>query len=691
MQARGHFVKTVRALYALSRCNEAVLRAANEHSLYTELCSILVEVCGYRMAWIGYPDLADGTKIVRPLAHAGYTEGYLQSVRIEWSEEARGLGPAGTAVRTRQPSVVQRVATDRRFAPWKDEATKRGYGAVLALPILDGDSVCAVLTVYATEPNAFDSDELELLTRLADNISYGVGAQRARQARHRAEKRLREANERLRTLYDASPDTVLVFDCLGQLVEVNRSAAETLGYSRQELLTKPMPVLGTPAEELEATGQRFCAAMAGADQEFEWTARAKDGREFAAEVRLHRLPGDRSDPGEPCVVAVIRDIGERRHMEQEMLRVEKLKSLTFLAGGIAHDFNNMLTGIMANVSLAQMGVGGEQGVRRSLEQAERACQRARDLTRQLMSFAKGSTTERKPMRLERLLEESSVLSLRGSRARGDVHVAADLWGLCADEGQIGQVLQNLVLNADQAMPEGGTIRIRAENIELAKGSPLPLAPGRYVRISVSDEGAGIAPDVLPHIFDPFFTTKKHGTGLGLSTSFSIVRAHDGHIAVHSTPGQGTRFEVYLPADPNQISSAEPAAEPPKSGRGNVLVMDDDDIIREATARMLRRLGYEVDVCRDGAQALERYAEALKRGQRFDAVILDLTVPGGMGGADAVKELLKLDPSVCALASSGYAQDPMVQTPSDYGFRGAVAKPYSLASLRAELGRLLPSS
>ncbi len=384
----------------------------------------------------------------------------------------------------------------------------------------------------------------------------------------------------------------------------------------------------------------------------------------------------------------VTDITARRRLEHELMRSSKLEAVGILAGGIAHDFNNILTVVLGNVTLAEMDTANDSSVRRMLHDAKRATLRARDLTQQLLTFAKGGDPVRTAIALPELLRESAEFSMHGAKSRCEVDLDPDLWPANADKGQLGQVVQNLVINAVQAMPQGGLVRIRAGNCSLLAGTVGALPAGDYVKISVSDTGTGIAPEHLNKIFDPYFTTKQQGSGLGLATVYSIARKHQGHIEVESRLGVGTTFHLWLPAAEHAEKVVTPVPEAPAALRVKVLFMDDEEPIREMAQMFLGRLGSEVVCAADGAAAVEAYRVARETGQPFDVVVMDLTVPGGMGGREAMERLLKLDPQVCAIVSSGYSRDPVLGSYQRHGFRGILPKPYGLEQLRKVIAEVL---
>ena len=397
--------------------------------------------------------------------------------------------------------------------------------------------------------------------------------------------------------------------------------------------------------------------------------------------RVHRLVGSHID------------VTEQRRMEERVREAQKLEALGTLAAGIAHDFNNLLTALTGNLSLLRELPPGAPEAPALLATLDDATRRATGLSKQLLTFAKGGAPVRDLASIRELILDSASFVARGSGARCEFDLAEDLAAVHADLGQLSQVIGNLVLNAIQAMPEGGTVRIGAANAVLGPGDGMGLPAGRCVRLTVADTGSGIPPQLLRRIFDPFFTTKAQGSGLGLSSCHSIVRQHGGCIDVESTPGVGSRFTVLLPAADAPCAPPAPAPDaPPPQGRGRrVLVMDDDDTIRIVVQRMLERLGYEAEGCAHGEEALARYTRAQQAARPFDAVILDLTVPGHLGGAQVMPRLLGLDPGVVAIVASGYADADILARHQEHGFSGRLLKPFDLRALGHELARVLPGA
>jgi signal transduction histidine kinase/CheY-like chemotaxis protein len=373
------------------------------------------------------------------------------------------------------------------------------------------------------------------------------------------------------------------------------------------------------------------------------------------------------------------EIEQRRQAEEELLRARKLESLGVLVGGIAHDFNNFLTVVLGNIGLATMELERGNPIFDILERTESACRRAASLASQLLTFGKGGAPVRRMVSAVPLIRDAVGLTAAGPKVAINTEIGDDLWSVEIDASQVSHVLQNILLNARQAMPEGGLIELRAENVYFNDGS-LPLSPGKYVRISVRDSGCGIPPDILPRVFDPYFTTRKTGTGLGLAAAYAIVTKHLGHITVRSEVGVGTTFSIYLPASEQKASPERPTRENPATGAGRVLVMDDDDAIRMLAVLMLEKTGYKAVGARDGAEAIALFEKARAAGNGFDAVLLDLTVPGGMGGKESAVRLREIDSSVPLIVSSGYSDDPVMAEFQKYGFDAVLAKPWTAAQM-----------
>lgn len=389
-----------------------------------------------------------------------------------------------------------------------------------------------------------------------------------------------------------------------------------------------------------------------------------------------------------AAVEMVEDITEKLRMETELLKQEKLESLGVLAGGIAHDFNNILLSLIGNISLAKNESQEGSELRELICEAERAAERAKSLTHQLLTFSKGGAPVMETKTIDGVIRETAEFVLHGTRARCGFSIADDLHAVDVDEDQISQVINNMVINAVQSMPSGGLIHIEAQNVSLDAEGDLPPGSGEYIRIAIKDHGIGIPDEHLKKIFDPFFTTKESGNGLGLSSCYSIINRHGGHIHVESEVGRGSTFSIYLPTSKRKQKKTRGTEDLIETGGGKILVVDDEEPIRKLTNKMLKKLGYKADVVSNGFQAIKHYQKAMRISRPYDAVILDLTVPGGLGGREIVEQLYQIDPGVKAIVSSGHSNDPILADYKTSGFCQRLVKPYKVEDLSRVLKQIL---
>ena len=505
--------------------------------------------------------------------------------------------------------------------------------------------------------------------------------------RKQYEQELHAEKERLDVTLRSIAEAVIATDTEGLVSMMNDRAQILTGWLREEAVGQNMGVvLRLSREETREWYGNLARMVLDTGEVWDLADSAiltsRDGTEKVVTWSMAPI----QDPlaGVCGVVFVLRDISERRRLERELARIEKLEAVGLLAGGIAHDFNNLLTSVLGNLTLAKLrSTPGSEAVER-LTAAEQAVTSARSLTQQLLTFARGGSPVKENVQVGGRVQETVALALRGARTTARVDLADDLHAVEADLDQLGRALANLIINADEALGDGGEIRVAVRNVSLGTSSVLPLSPGAYVRIGVADDGPGIPAEDLARIFDPFFSTKDGRTGLGLAISHSIVNNHGGHIEVVSSAGAGAEFRVYLPSVEAEAIVEVPA--PPRGGR--VLVMDDEPMICEILAEALPMFGYEVEFARDGRAAMDHYRSAMGTADAFDVVIMDLRIQGGMGGEEAIQNLRQIDPDIRAIVSSGYSDDPIMANHADHGFQAVLRKPYKIMELRDVLAGVL---
>jgi len=477
-----------------------------------------------------------------------------------------------------------------------------------------------------------------------------------------------------------------MFDLNGTVTYVNPAFCRILGYKSTEM------IIGEDVRKFFDEQNRlqiFRLIVPEVLKNGEWTGEMQFKNESGVTVPVIQSVFLIEDNKNELVyfATVLTDITQQKTAEEAQLKSSKIESLGIFAGGLAHDFNNLLTAIIGNISIARHSLNRSDEVFKILAEAEKASLRAKDLTHHLLTFSKGGTPVKSVVSIKNLLKENVEFVLSGSYLKCEFDIENKLWNAEVDEGQISQVIHNVVLNARQSMTGGGLIFVSAKNNVVDFNSTLSISPGFYVRICIRDAGMGISDENIQKIFDPYFTTREEGSGLGLSVSYSIVKKHGGNILVSSVKGTGTEFNIYLPATSGEIVENEIAVEPEVPFNGKILLMDDDDMILKVGSRMLKALEFEVVVAKDGEQAIELYMEALKTENPIDIVIMDLTIPCGMGGKDAIVKLNIIDPRVRAIVSSGYSNDPVMANYREYGFSGVVSKPYRIDDLERVLSEV----
>jgi PAS domain S-box-containing protein len=511
--------------------------------------------------------------------------------------------------------------------------------------------------------------------------------------RRKAEEARGKALMFIETLLAQSPMGIRVFGgATGKCVRTNQAAADISGGTIDALLRQNFRELGSWRDAgLSAVAEEVLAD--GLARPVEKELYTSFGKQITVRYFLSRFIVE----GESHLLVIGQDATEEKRLDREnkrieaqMLNMQKLESLGVLAGGIAHDFNNILTGIVGNITFAQMLIDLSHKAHNPLVKAEKASQRAAELASQLLTFARGGQPIKKEFSVEPLVSESVSLVLRGTNVKGVVNIPDTLAIIEADEGQVNQAFNNIIINAVHAMPGGGTLTILGENTTLDSGSRLGLQPGEYVRLIFADEGCGISEADQKKIFDPYFTTKTGGTGLGLASTHSIISRHGGIILVNSEVGKGSTFTIYLPSTGQTSLTGKSENEPfPAMHKGgSILVMDDEEMIRDLTSEMLGELGYHVQTCAGGEEAIALYRAASEAGLPFSAVVMDLTIPGGMGGKEAAQLILEIDPKARLIVSSGYSNDPVMAGYARFGFRATLVKPYKVTEIAEVLNDLL---
>jgi PAS domain S-box-containing protein len=535
----------------------------------------------------------------------------------------------------------------------------------------------------------------KLETRVRERTSELSRANQALQKevseRKQAEENLAAESERLNVTLRSIADVVIAIDTDGKIILINKNAENLTGWTQEETNGRSFNELfhmirdktNIAYEDLEITTLKTGDIS---DYSRDIVLVAKDGSEHL--IAVSGAPLQDTCGNNIGTVLVLRDITKQRNLEDELLKTQKLESLGILAGGIAHDFNNFLAAIMASTQLASIRLTKGMDIRKNLLDIEGVINKASGLTKQLLTFSKGGAPVKKTAFIADLIKETVDFTLHGTKLKCEFTSAKDLWLAKVDEGQMSQVINNLVLNAVQAMSDGGAIKIQVENVKLAAGHIVPLPPGNYVKITIADQGGGIPEEYLPKVFDPYFTTKHNGNGLGLASSYTIIKKHKGYIGVQSQLGVGTTFEIYLPASKKKSVEREPIPEMILDGAGKILLMDDEASIRDVTGEMLSQIGYEVAVAADGTEAIALYSQAKESGWPYDVIITDLTIPGGMGGKDVIAKLLLIDPEVKAIVSSGYSNDPVMSDYREYGFNDLVTKPYKIEELHQKIRKII---
>jgi len=583
-------------------------------------------------------------------------------------------------------------------ASFQGTLEQNGITGVLSMQFVTNGQAAGCCALYKKDGSVVQPDEISLFKTIRPLITMAASRNGFFNAlndrttaleteiagRNQVEEKLIEEKEKLLVMLSSIGDGIIAVDGALKILIMNGKAEKITGWGAREASGRHIKEVfnivdatsGAPCENpVEKTLKTH--ETVGLIHNTVIISRNKDEK-FLSASSAPILDKTGAISG---AILVFRDITDRKILEEELLKVSKLESIGILAGGIAHDFNNLLTGIIGNITYAKMILSPGDKAFEVLTKAEDVAFRAKDLTSQFRTFSKGGTPIKKTIFINELIVNSFEFAARGSKVRCEFNIADDLYPVEVDEGQINQVVTNLVINSIEATQDNGLVKVSAENVYIEQNIAIPLKIGKYVRISVKDNGAGISPENMHRIFDPYFTTKSKGSGLGLTTSYSIIRKHDGTISVESEYGKGATFHVYLPVSSKEMfagKALETVKPCPKKYK--VMIMDDESIVREITSQLLSHLGYNVNVARDGKEAIELYGNAMKTNNGFDAVILDLVVPGGQGGVETLTKLIEMDPECRAIIASGYSNDHVMSSFTQYGFKGVISKPYRIKEL-----------
>ena len=658
-----------RMLNILSECSLAFIRATEESALLQEICRIIIDLGGYPLVWIGYAEQDVGRR-VRPVAQAGFEEGYLDTVDITWDDTERGRGPTGTAIRTGEPCLVKDIQTDPRFAPWRQEAVRRNYASSIALPLKRDGRAFGALNIYSTAPDSFSVEEVSLLMELAGNLAFGITSLHERDARRRAEEALRQNEEKYRTVADFTYDWEYWQGPDGRYIYVSPSCERITGYRAEEFLQDPElldRIIHSDDREIWADHKAITVAhQNGGPKEcaIDFRIVARSGKErWIGHCCQPVYGGDGQYLG---IRSSNRDITKNKLAEQEqeklqtqLLQSQKMELVGRLAGGVAHDFNNILAVILGNAELALLKISPSDPLRSNLKGIVKASRRSADLVRQLLAFARNQTISPVVLNLNEAVP--GMLALLRRLIGEDIELvwapAKDLWDVRLDPSQIDQILTNLCVNSRDAIIGVGRITIETDNaafLEDYAAGRFGLVRGEYVLLSVSDNGCGMGEEVREHLFEPFFTTKNvgEGTGLGLATVYGIVKQNNGFIDVFSEPGRGSTFKIYFPrrmGGADKISAEVSPAEAEDGGLETVLLVEDESELLELCRSMLTDMGYRVLSACTPAGAIKIAQDAA---EDIQLLITDVVMPE-MNGSDLVKRLQVTHPNLKYLYMSGY--------------------------------------
>jgi PAS domain S-box-containing protein len=684
-----------------SECNQALVRETDESDLLHETCRIIVEVGGYRLAWVGFAEQNE-QKTVRPVAQAGYEEGYLDTVNITWADTERGRGPTGKAIRTGKFSICKNTLTDPDYTPWRDEALKRGYGSSIALPLIADSQTFGALNIYAVQPDAFDAEEVKLLTELANDLSYGIMAIRAHVEQRRAEETLRASEAKYRTLVENIPQKIFLKDTHSRYLSVNQNYARDLGYSPEEVVGRddfdfhPKAL----AEKYRADDRRIINEGITDEFDEEYTV---DGE--LRYVHTIKTPVKDENGNLIGVLGVFRDITERKRMEedlkesnrrleetlaelkatqQQIIQQERLRALGEMASGIAHDFNNALTPILGYsevlLDVPEL-LNDKEKMKHYLKQMNTAAKDAQNTVSRLREFYRRREEDEifMPVNLNQQVKQAIELTQPKWKGQAQsngitISIETDLQKvpiISGNESDLRGVLTNLIINSVDAMKENGTITLRTRH------------KGKHVVLEVSDTGIGMTEKVKQRCFEPFFTTKiEHGTGLGLSIVYGIIQRHEGTIEVDSELGKGTTFIISLPIQIERRGEERVQETVALSRSLYVLVVDDEPMVREVVTAYLTVDGHTFETATNGREGVEKFYKG-----KFDLVITDRAMPD-MNGIQLAGLIKQIAPKAPVIMLTGFGDMMKFTGEMPVCVDCLVSKPVTLVEFRKALAKAI---
>ncbi len=686
-RAEKELEKINRALKTLSAVNKELIRTNDEQQLLDKVCELIVNTGGYRLAWVGIPE-DDEEKTVRPVANSGYEAGYLSKIKVSWGDNRLGRGPAGAAIRTRAPVICHNVLTDPMFEPWRKDAIERGYASCMGIPLIYEDNVLGVITIYSADPDAFDQEEMSLLSELADDLAFGIDALRTRAIKREIQNRLRESENKYRRLIHSANDAIFLVDVAnGKILESNKKATTLLNIPEKDMVGMHFLQL-VPDEYVEEYNRVFQDFLkTGKIKLHTMYVKGKTNENIPVQINANILKlGNKK-----VALGIVRDITEVRRAEEQLRHAQKMEAIGTMASGIAHDFNNMLSPIIGYTELAMLGMPEDSKGRGYLAEVLKAAQRAKDLIHQILTFCRKGEQKRQILVIQPIIKEALKLFKASLPANIELHEDIDptCGPVLCDPTQIHQIILNLCTNAYHAMRDSGGklfVSLRSAVVDEKEAKFHNVQEGKYLCLTIRDTGHGMDDRIKNHIFEPYFTTKgrDEGTGLGLSVVQGIVEGYGGYITVDSELNKGTTFNIYFPVVSDQKSLDDMPSDDSLYGNGEkILVIDDKEEIVQLVKLTLDSLGYDVTGIVNSSDAIN----LLSKGERFDLIIM-AQVMSDMKGIELIERIRKVVKDVPVIFYSGSDMslpDDMVE---QLGIKAILLKPLNRKELATTIKRVL---